>query len=447
MVQLNDAFDNARASRTLATTRAAGTPSTSSPSSTRPSTTPSNGPLPSLSPSTLRLLCLLASLFTPLRLSPSFAPTLQHVKSLLFSKQYLAAFGTPGEEGERWREAYVSRWTPARAVVYERVWGEVGVAGMLGWADGEGEKGGKGEESEEEELEEERKRARRRREWRREGKTQAEIDELEKEEEVKERLEREKQRRTEKEEQPDEVGVLMIGAGAGAEVVALGAALGAEAEAEDAARQPDQPRRKRPRVKVQAVDQGQWGSLLTKMRDGLTKEWPVLSPSADGEDGGFEVDFLQADALTAFSSEPSSSTASSPAPPPPQPALLHSPRLITICFTISELLLQSRASTLRFLSSLSSSSLPGTHLLIIESASLSLIALGSSGQSFPLGGFLDLALCGKKGEKGIWEKLRGEEGKWYRMPIGAEEAYNPVGSGATVKLENTRVLLRLYRRK
>jgi hypothetical protein len=44
--------------------------------------------------------------------------------------------------------------------------------------------------------------------------------------------------------------------------------------------------------------------------------------------------------------------------------------------------------------------------------------------------------------------VQGEEGKWYRQGPGNHEAYNPVRSGLTeVKLENSRVLLRLYRKK
>ncbi|BGP18690.1 hypothetical protein JCM10213_006911 [Rhodosporidiobolus nylandii] len=390
---------------------------------------------PTLPESTNRLLSLLARLFIPLRLSPQFTPTLQRVKGLLYDKEYLTAFGSPGDEGERFREVYVSRWTPARAVIYERIFEECAVAYALGWAFEQP----KEVDEEEKELQRERKQARRRREWKKEGKTKEEIAQLEAQAEAD--AANSTSQGNGAKEVPEEYRVAMLGAGAGSEVVALGCCLGTAASAPS--------ERKRPRVKVDVVDQGGWGTLLQKMEGGLREEWPALSPSSAGE-GGFEVTFEQADALAPpTSASPPAPASASPTASYTPPQLAHpSTRLITILFTISELFLQSRLSTLRLLSSLSSAA-PGTLLLIVESASLGMVPLGKEGRMYPLGTLLDHTLCDAGAQKGQgnWEKLKGEDAKWYRMMEGAEDAYNPLGSGERVKLENSRVVLRLYRRK
>ncbi|GAA5974694.1 hypothetical protein JCM11641_007226 [Rhodosporidiobolus odoratus] len=427
MVQLNNTFEQLAKSDQPPAQKQSRARQKVSQSSTTPSTS-----LSTLPQSTHQLLSLLARLFIPLRISPSFTSHLQRVKGLLYDKDYLRAFGSEGEEGERWRQVYVARWTPARAVMYERVFEECGVAAVLGWAKNEIKEA----DTEEQELKRERERAKRRREWKKEGKSGAEIDALELELELAQGA---TLGQAQPREQPDEHHILMLGAGAGSEVVALGSCLGAAASSPTSS-----STHRRPRIQVDVVDQGAWGGLLNQMMDGLKEEWPALSSSTFSsttptEHGTFGLAFKHTDVLA---TPPSSSDVETPAP---VILLRPSTRLITIFYTISELLLQSRPSTLRLLSSFSTTS-PGTFLLIVESASLALIPLGKEGRTYPLGTLLDHALCGAQGE-GSWEKVKSEEAKWYRMPEGAEEVYNPVGSGERVKLENSRVVLRLYRRK
>ncbi|BGP02195.1 25S rRNA (uridine(2843)-N(3))-methyltransferase [Rhodotorula toruloides] len=419
MPQLNTVFSqlavNDRA--TPSNGRATGAKSTA-----RPRT---NASAPSdLSTTCARLLTLLSRLFDPVRRSPTFTPTLQHVKGLLYNKEYLAAFGTESEKGERWREVYAARWVPARTVVYERIFEELGAAELLGWRT----KGKGRERTEEEEEELEREVARLRRRLKQEGKTADEIAAV---------VQAHQARMSPPQlssDVPDEVNVVMIGAGAGSEVVALGGVLGAAAAYAE---------QRRPRVRVQAVDQGSWGVLLDKMRNGLREEWPELAST----DAGFDVDFVQGDILATAHWTTSSPKIDTPS----QSSLLvdfSSPtlRLVTICFTISELLLQSRISTLRLLSHISQSAPSGTQLLIVESASLALIPLGKEGRTYPLGQLLDHALCGGEGKSGAWRIVKSDDAKWYRMPEGAEEVYNE-GKGAHVKLENSRVVLRLYEKR
>lgn len=274
---------------------------------------------------------------------------------------------------------------------------------MLGWVEDEGEK-------EEREVREARRK--------REGK------------EVEEKV-------AETGDKVEDSEVIMIGSGAGAELLALGSLLGSSKRVEG---------KSVPRIKVKAIDQGSWGSLVNKMDQGMKEEWSALN------DDKFQLEFLQGDLLSDYSATPP--TSSTPSFPPLN-LNLGSPnlKLVTILFTITELLLQSRPSTLRFLSTLTSSAPKGLHLLIIESASLALIPIGTGGRTYPLGTLLDHALTGAaggSGEDGKWEIVKSEEAKWFRMPEGAEEVYNKDveenGKGIKVKLENSRVVLRLYRK-
>jgi 25S rRNA (uracil2843-N3)-methyltransferase len=117
------------------------------------------------------------------------------------------------------------------------------------------------------------------------------------------------------------------------------------------------------------------------------------------------------------------------------------PTLITLLFTLTELFSQSRPATLRFLHLITAHVPPGTLLLVADSASdISEFAIGSAGRKWPVWMILDMALTTRQEGKGAeWEKVRGEDSRWYRLPEG-------VGAGWPVKLENTRYWYRLYRR-
>ena len=405
--------------------------------------------------SSTQLLALLSRLFAPLRRSSNFSATLQHVKGLLYDQQYLAAFGTESDEGERWREVYAARWVPSRTVIYQRIFDECGIAQHLGWKPSSGETdedGGDRLRSEEEELEQERERAKLRRRLRQEGKSADEISQAVDELEQQLRASRSAKADSEAEGAAAVVDAIMIGAGAGSEVVALGGVLGVGTAA-DPTLAPDH--RSPPRVRVQAVDQGSWNVLLDKMSQGLRDAWPTLdSEHVEGEDGDhlprFDVRFVKGNILDA---QLITTAAGSSTTAPMIDFGSSSLRLITICFTITELLLQSRLETLRLLSTISRSAPSGTLFLIVESASLAQIPIGQEGRTYPLGKLLDHALCGnggageKGGAGGAWEILRSEDAKWYRMPDDADEVYNAMGKGTKVKLENSRVVLRLYRKR
>jgi 25S rRNA (uracil2843-N3)-methyltransferase len=169
------------------------------------------------------------------------------------------------------------------------------------------------------------------------------------------------------------------------------------------------------------VDQSDWSAVLKQQEAALLAGYPSLGDR-------LSVRFQHSDIL-----DP---TASSLLPFP-------TASVITLLFTISELFLQSRSATLSLLSTITNQTRPGTLLIIVESASLGQIPIGTSGNTYPLGMLLDSALTQTKGraeeDRAKWEILQEEENKWYRMPTGSEECY-------PLKLENSRVVSRVLRR-
>lgn len=216
---------------------------------------------------------------------------------------------------------------------------------------------------------------------------------------------------------------ICLGGGAGSEVVAIGSLLSKEGA----------KWKGRGKVEIVAVDNCDWSAVLAKQEEAMLAEWGLRDH--------FNVVFQTADVLSDVPL-PSTSPSTSILPATSTPIDYGNAALVTLLFTVSELFLQSRVKTMALLHHISSLAQPDTLLLVVESASLAEIPIGNSGRTYPLGMMLDHALAeDKAGGKGKaqWEKLRGEESTWYRMPEGAAHAY-------PLKLENTRVVIRLYRK-
>ena len=216
--------------------------------------------------------------------------------------------------------------------------------------------------------------------------------------------------------------VVCLGGGAGSEVVALASLLSRFIGEEDG--------RGGARIDVTAVDNCDWGPIIDELETGMLEEIEGLAATPTTKQR-FSVKFTQADILTSYLD-----------PVLPPVVDYSSAHLITILFTISELFLQSRPSTISLLNHITSTTTPGTLLLIVESASLAEIAIGTSGRTYPLGTLLDHTLCADRGLKGgdaKWRCIEEEESVWYRMPEDAQDHY-------PLKLENTRVMMRMYKR-
>ncbi|SGY62211.1 BQ5605_C007g04665 [Microbotryum silenes-dioicae] len=302
------------------------------------------------------LLAYLSDLAKPIINSPDFKTQLQTVKSALYEKDYDRAFGSDLN-----RLVYTARWVPSRAIIYRRIYRESP--------------------------------------------------------DIKETLRAPVSTSNAEEDKSKPVKVLMLGGGAGSEVIALVSLLERVTDWSN-------------RVEITAIDNSDWSEIIKQQSQALFSSYPeTLSPER------LAIKFLQADVLTAF-----------PTPDIPYAEA----KLVTILFTISELLLQARSTTLSLLAYLTQACQKGTLLLIVESAALAQIPIGSSGRTYPLGTLLDHALAppqvsskgrkeGEAQEGPKWEIVRSEDSVWYRMPIGSSDCY-------PLALENSRVVLRLYRK-
>jgi len=94
----------------------------------------------------------------------------------------------------------------------------------------------------------------------------------------------------------EEQEVIMIGAGAGAEIIALGCILGSANN--------EIFEESRPKIKIQAIDQGSWGELARKMDEGMKEEWKTLAEAGEGGKKKMELEFVQGDLLAAYSADP-----------------------------------------------------------------------------------------------------------------------------------------------
>lgn len=164
-----------------------------------------------------------------------------------------------------------------------------------------------------------------------------------------------------------------------------------------------------------AIDIANWTPIVTNLSTTLTTPASPRCP-AFVSPSNFSVTFHHHDILT----------------PSDTPLIPPSTSLITLLFTTNELYTQSRTATTQFLLSLKEKTRVGCLLLVLESAG-SYSTVQVNGKTFPMGMLLDHTLLAGD----LWEKLAGEEAKWYRLPEGLRYP---------IELENMRYFVRVYRR-
>ena len=348
--------------------------------------------------------------------SPDFSANVQKAKGLLYDKKWLELVGNSAL-----LESYAGRWVPSRACCYRELFASLASVRKLfvverGSRDGGDSEGSDGSDAEDEE----------------ENNAEAGPSKSATPPEAVETL---------------NTRILSLGGGASSELLSIAALVHSCLNLEPKATS-DIKGKSPVKWSWTGVDIGAWDGIVDKFRSALSTEW-------DLEQGVFDVDFVQADLLkpAAAPSTPAArgtklptaeiSTGDTDSLPPIDMSTLFSPQpsLITILFTLTELLTQSRPSTFAFLRSLTLHSKPGTLLLVADSASdLSEFEMGSSGRKWPIHMVLDTLLLGPPGSSsGDWHCMRKEDSRWFRMGEG-------VGAGWPVKLENTRYWFRLYRR-
>jgi 25S rRNA (uracil2843-N3)-methyltransferase len=345
----------------------------------------------------------------------------QEIKAKLFDQRWLEVF-----EDHRLLDAYAGRWVPSRAVCFRELFAALSEVRALFLGQGDNEDG----ENDEEGVTED-------------GQPDGEGSDFEADElDSKTAAFRLPEADTEasssqsKGEVSSSSSVLSLGGGAGSELLALASILKSVHSSSKG---------KERAWSWTGIDIGAWSSVLDKLSGAIEFEWGL----------GLSISYTQGNLLSFCPKPHPHATSRSCDDPddaepesysPPHAGLASildrdQPKLITLLFTLTELFSQSRSSTLALLRLLTSHSPSGALFLVADSASdISEFELGSAGRKWPVFMILDMVMLSKDGDgKPGWEKVAGEESRWYRLPEG-------VGAGWPVKLENTRYWYRLYRR-
>ncbi|WRT69407.1 uncharacterized protein IL334_006392 [Kwoniella shivajii] len=402
---------------------------------------PSSLPLPSslesgpFNPPDSEILALLHRALHQTVSSDEFVPTVQRIKGLLYDKKWLEVFCGP----ESVLESYAGRWVPSRACSFrelmDKLVGEVfNGQGASGLAEQMGNLAVDEDESEEDDDEEPEEGE----EEGGEGEGEGDADsEEEREAEDEDNNEADGKGLPASSQQPQSTSgdsiprpthhILSLGGGAGSELLAVTALIRSV--------QINRPH-SHPKWTWTGIDIGNWHNVLKKMEDAVKIDWKIDSDM-------LEVEYIKGDLLALPPTSSSTATSTSEESKTPSGIDLANilitkpPKLITLFFTLTELLSQSRPKTLSLIKTLTEHSPPGTPFLIVDSASdISDFSLGPEGRKYPVYMVID-ALLSSKGRG--WEKVRGEDSRWFRFDEG-------VGAGWKVKLENTRYWYRLYRR-
>jgi 25S rRNA (uracil2843-N3)-methyltransferase len=210
--------------------------------------------------------------------------------------------------------------------------------------------------------------------------------------------------------------IVSLGGGAGSEVLAIASLIHGQRLSD---RRNDRPVSNHV-ISWVGVDFGPWSSVLDKFSSAFSSLWHLDLPAPC-----HQMNLL----------EPAS-------PNPLLPLISGDTGLVTLIFTICELMSQSRPGTIRLIRDLTANLRSGGLLLVADSASdIAEFELGSSGRKWPVYMVLDAMLLGTKDAEGKaqWKKLDSDDSRWFRLPEGVADNW-------PVKLENTRYWYRLYRR-
>lgn len=248
----------------------------------------------------------------------------------------------------------------------------------------------------------------------------------------------------------EDVQLVCIGGGAGAEIVALAGFL----RFVDSSVRTDHfsghdEKGKPGKLNITAVDIADWSSTVNKLYSSLTTKPPLpkyASTSAQALNmplvdlDAYEVRFLKQDVLKIEEEKIQ--------------ALLADATIVTLMFTLNELYSTSVSATTNLLLSMTSILKSGSLLLVVDSpGSYSTVNIGkvsikedlSPQKKYPMQWLLDHTLLeaatvnsdqGKTQEK-QWEKLYSHDSTWFRLPAGLTYP---------ITLEDVRYQIHLYRR-
>lgn len=270
--------------------------------------------------------------------------------------------------------------------------------------------------------------------------------------------------RPDKEQQPhpppledlsEAFGIVCLGGGSGAELVALAGFLHWTNSAHPGSQPMHVESRKATTCNIKILDIANWSNVIRTLHSGVTST-PTVSKYASAaakaknspltNAGIFKVQFQQHDILSLCPEELTN--------------VLGDAKLVTLMFTLNELYSTSISATTKFLLSMTSILPPGVLFLVVDSpGSYSTVKIGKNATTnddasatseqkknqYPLHWLLDHTLLEsarvesgntRVGER-LWEKVYSDESKWFRL---AEELVYPI------ELEDMRYQVHLYER-
>lgn len=268
----------------------------------------------------------------------------------------------------------------------------------------------------------------------------------------------------ESDDEEDDVGVLCIGGGAGAEIVALAGAWRVLQDEQKPTKDTEESlpiegvdklslsettvsKKKRRKLAITAIDIAEWSDVVHRLTAAIhsadvygTKTRPA--PLIQGqEDERIDISFQKMDILS-LSEEGLKS-------------LLHRQRVISLMFTLNELFSTSISKTTQLLLRMTDIASPGTVLMVVDSpGSYSTLSFAKNESSetqqqqrqYPMKFVLDHTLLSVA--EGSWEKLVSQDSKWFRKDANHKLHYNVDLEGAQgfIRLEDMRFQIHVYRR-
>lgn len=262
-----------------------------------------------------------------------------------------------------------------------------------------------------------------------------------------------------------DIGVLCIGGGAGAEIVALAGAWRVLQDEQESIKDTDESlpiegvenlslvgtsssRRTKRKLAITAIDIAEWSDVVSRLTAAIhsphvfgTKT--CAAPLVHGsEDESIDISFQKLDILS-LSEEGLK-------------ALLHRQRVISLMFTLNELFSTSISKTTQLLLRMTDVASPGTILMVVDSpGSYSTLSFGKNEspekqqeqqRQYPMKFLLDHTLLSVA--EGSWEKLISQDSRWFRKDAHHKLHYNVdlEGGQGFIRLEDMRFQIHVYRR-
>lgn len=194
-----------------------------------------------------------------------------------------------------------------------------------------------------------------------------------------------------------------------------------------------------PKIDLLLIDTAQWGDVVGMLNEGLTTPPPLskyaskLAREANTpliSVGAIATTFRSVDLLELDQSQLDDIVG-------------REPTLLTLLFTLNELYSTSIGRTTTLLLNLTSSTKPGTLLLVVDSpGSYSETVVGNEAKRYPMQWLLDHTLLSTEKTRGQespvnWTKIFSDDSRWFRLPDNLRYL---------IPLENTRYQISLYRR-